>query len=277
MLFLGFGKADVRSSVLSTILVVVATLIFLPLAFLHAQQPSNQQDQPGHEQMHHDGMDHEHMDMTMDTQEDPAAAERRRAKLLADKKESEFNHHLAGLFVAIAGLFMMFHSNLTKRWPAARFVWPACFLLAGIFVLVWSDTELWPFGHRQWLEALQNNPEVLQHKTFAVLLLGLGAIEWQRARGALKAVWSAWVFPAIAIAGSIILIFHQHEGGMAGEHHMETMARIQAEHLSYTVAGLGIGLAKGLSELKTRSLAIFGKVWPILMVVLGILLMFYRE
>jgi hypothetical protein len=172
---------------------------------------------------------------------------------------------------------MLFQTNLIRRWPAVKFVWPACFLLAGIFVLVWSDTELWPFGHRSWLEALRNNREVLQHKTFAILLLGLGVIEWQRARDVLRSAWSAWIFPLIAIVGSIILIFHQHEGGMVGEHHMETMARIQAEHMSYTVTGLGIGLAKGLSEMKTRLAGIFQKIWPTLMVILGILLMFYHE
>jgi len=277
MLFLGFGKAVSRTALRFTILVALAAPIFVSRASLQAQPQANPQDHAGHEGMGHDGMDHEHMNMAMDAPADPAAAERRRAKILADKRESEFNHHLAGVLVAIAGLFMLFQSELTKRWPAVRYVWPACFLLAGIFVLIWSDTELWPFGHRQWLEALQNNREVLQHKTFAILLLGLGAIEWQRARGVLRSAWSAWIFPVIAIVGSIILIFHHHEGGMVGEHHMETMARIQSEHLSYTVAGLGIGLAKGLSEMKSRSLAIFGKVWPILMVILGVLLIFYRE
>jgi copper resistance protein D len=231
-----------------------------------AQQPAQ------HEHSGHDGMQ-----KPMDEPQDPAAQAKLAAKILADKKESEFNHHLAGLFVAIAGLFMLFQKNLITRWSAARFVWPACFLLAGIFVLIWSDTELWPFGHRHWLEALRNNPEVLQHKTFAVLLLGLGAIEWQRARGVLRSVWSAWIFPLIAIVGSTILIFHQHEGGMVGEHHMETMALIQSEHLSYTIAGLAIGLAKGLSETQSRFAPIFGKIWPTLMAILGVLLMFYRE
>jgi hypothetical protein len=277
MLFLEFGKVVSRTAIVFAILAAVAALTFASAASLQAQQPSSPQDHTGREGTAHDGMDHEHMNMPMDMPEDPAAAERRRAKILADKRESEFNHHLAGIFVAIAGLFMLFQSGLTSRWPAVRYVWPACFLLAGIFVLVWSDTELWPFGHRQWLEALQNNREVLQHKTFALLLLGLGAIEWQRARGVLRSAWSAWIFPAIATAGSIILIFHHHEGGMVGDHHMETMALIQSEHLSYTVTGLGIGVSKGLSEMKSRSLAIFAKVWPILMVILGALLIFYRE
>jgi hypothetical protein len=55
------------------------------------------------------------------------------------------------------------------------------------------------------------------------------------------------------------------------------MARIQSEHLSYTISGLAIGLTKGLSELKNRVAGIFAKIWPLLMILLGTLLMFYRE
>ena len=85
-----------------------------------------------------------------------------------------------------------------------------------------------------------------------MLLLALGVIEWQRAKGVLKAAWSGWVFPVLAIGGSSLLLFHQHEGGMHGANHMELMARIQSEHLSYAVTGIGIGLTKGLAEVKTR-------------------------
>src|SRR5260370_28421032 len=169
------------------------------------------------QRMHHDHAGNQGMGMMMDEPMDAAARANLEAKILADKRESEFNHHLAGFLVALAGIFVLFQSNLAKRWPLVKYAWPACFLLAGIFVLVWSDTELWPFGPRQWLEALQNNREVLQHKTFAILLFGLGAIEWQRARGVLLTAWSGWVFPLVAISGSIILIFHQHEGGMSGQ------------------------------------------------------------
>jgi hypothetical protein len=240
---------------------------FAASAGIAAQQQSAPADHSGHEGMN--------MPMAMPT--DPAELAKLEAKVLADKRESEFNHHLAGFFVAIAGLVILFQSNLERRWPAVKYVWPACFLLAGIFVLVWSDTELWPFGQRQWLEALQNNREVLQHKTFAVLLLVLGVIEWQKTRGAIRSAWSNWVLPAIAIAGSLLLIFHHHEGGMVGEHHMETMERIQAQHMSYLACGLGIGLANGLSGVNKRLNGVFRKIWPVLMVLLGVLLMFYRE
>jgi putative copper resistance protein D len=253
--------------------VCLAAFCFLLFTWIAAATSVTAQQEP----MHHDQAGHEGMNMQMDEPMDPAAQAKLQAKILADKKESEFNHHLAGFFVVVAGVFIFFRGSLVKRWPVLKYVWPACFLLAGLFVLVWSDTELWPFGHRQWLEALQHNREVLQHKTFAMLLLALGTVEWRRTQGALKARWAAWVFPIIAVVGSVILIFHQHEGGMIGEHHMETMERIQSEHMSYLVCGLGIGLTNGLSELKNRAAGFFGKIWPLLMIVLGVLLMFYKE
>jgi len=198
-------------------------------------------------------------------------------KLLADKKESEFNHHLAGFFVALGGAFILLQTAIGKRWLLAEYVWPGSFLVSGIFVLVWSDTELWPFGTRLWIEALQHNREVLQHKIFAALLLGLGVIEWFRVNGSLRKAWSGLVFPVLAIGGSILLLFHQHEGGMQGPNHMELMARIQYEHLSYAIVGIGIGLAKGAAETRMRGHRVFANLWPSLMALLGILLMFYRE
>jgi hypothetical protein len=197
-------------------------------------------------------------------------------KILADKKESEFNYHLAGFFVVLGGVFMLAQA-LMNKWPLSRFVWPASFFVSGIFVLVWSDTELWPFGTRQWLVALQNNREVLQHKTFAVLLLGLTCIEYLRVEGTLNTAWSKLVFPALAVGVSILLLFHEHQGGMMGPNHMEVMARIQFEHLSYATVGIGIGLGKLLAEVRTRGRNVFATVWPLLMAGLGILLMFYRE
>ena len=64
---------------------------------------------------------------------------------------------------------------------------------------------------------------------------------------------------------------------MHGAHHMETMEHIKAEHLSFSIAGGGVALTKGLSEIRGRWQGVFQKVWPSLMIVLGILLMFYTE
>jgi hypothetical protein len=245
-----------------------------------AAQTAEQPQAPAHadHSMHAghsmDSMDMNSMDMSHDDAvETPAQV----AKRLADKKESEFNHHLAGFFVLIGGLFMLAQGTLINRWSPTKYVWPLTFLLSGIFVLVWSDTELWPFGDRQWLERLQNSMEVLQHKTFAVLLLTLGCIEWWRVTGRLKALWTRLVFPVLAIGGSVLLLFHQHQAGMHGANHMELMARIQSEHMQYAAMGIGLGLTKALSEFRTRGQAFFGFLWPVFMAGLGVLLMFYTE
>ena len=236
------------------------------LITLMSQPVARSQDQP---------MDHDHggMSMMMDESVDPAA----QAKLLQDKKESEFNHHLAGFFVLLAGIFILFEEPFMRRWPAVRYALPVCFLLSDFFVFIFSDTELWPFGPKNWQVGVFGNLEVLQHKTFAVILLILGTIEWSRARGRLKAAWSAWVFPGLAFAGSVLLLFHVHNAGMHGAHAMTTMERIQMQHFSYAAAGVGIAVSKGLSDTQLRARRVFRTLWPFCMIALGVLLMLYVE
>ena len=216
---------------------------------------------------------HAGMAMPMDNPADAA----RQAKLLADKRESEFNHHLAGFFVLLAGIFLLAEGSIRERWPFLRLVWPVCFLIGGLFVLIWSDTELWPFGPQSWYYGLTHHLEVLQHKTFAVLLLALGTIEIQRARGVLKNGWSSWAFPVLAVIGSSMLFFHDHRAGMHGPNPMELMHRIQSEHFSYAMAGFGIGLSKGLAETRFPWKGFVEKLFPALLMVLGALLMVYVE
>jgi hypothetical protein len=119
--------------------------------------------------------------------------------------------------------------------------------------------------------------EVLQHKTFAVFLLIISVIELQRARGVLTAKWSGWVFPTVALTGSVMLLFHDHQAGMEGPNHMEIMARIQSEHLGFAITGFGIALSKGLSETAIRWRPFFQRLFPTLLVVLGALLLVYVE
>src|SRR5215469_13688362 len=162
---------------------------------------------------------HEGMDMSAPMHDASANHELQQAILL-DKKESEFNHHLAGLLVVLAGLFLVAEAALRHRQPWTRFAWPACFLVCGVFLLVFSDTELWPFGPQSWWYGLTHNLEDLQHKVFAGVLLTLGVLEIQRARGAIKCAWAAWAFPVLAVLGSVMLLFHKHHSGMHGVDHM---------------------------------------------------------
>jgi hypothetical protein len=243
-----------------------AALLLAPVARLCGQDHS----------MHEGHGSREKMSMPLELP-DPAAEAVYQATVLADKRESEFNHHLVGILLILAGTFIFAEGALCHRWPYGRFVWPICFLFAGLFLLVFSDTELWPFGRMSWVYGLTNRAEDLQHKTFAVILLGLAFIEIQRARGVLKTAWSGWVFPILAALGSVLLLFHEHASGTHGVDHMVIMQRIQYEHLGFSLTGLGIALTKGLSEARIGWQSIFGKFWPVLMVLLGVLLLLYRE
>jgi hypothetical protein len=205
--------------------------------------------------------------------EDPAQA----ANRLAWKQESEFNHHLAGVLVIVAGIFILAQDRLAKRWPQVRYAWPVCFLAAGLFLLIFSDTEIWPFGPQTPWYALTHNAEDLQHKIFAVILLALGYVEFQRARGRLKVPWAAWFFPVVGLAGAILLLFHVHGGDMRAPHAMESMEHIQMEHRWFAATGFGIAIANGLAETPQRWQPFFSKVWPTLLIILGALLTQYTE
>jgi len=260
---------NISTFALAKVVLAGAFLLWTCASPLNGQEHSTVPDQSkAHD---HSGMS---MSMPMDDQPLSAAAQ---AKLLKDKRESEFNHRLAGLLVFLAGIFILFEPRLRDRWPATRYAWPMCFLLSGLFVFVFSDTELWPFGPKNWWTGVFGNLEVLQHKTFALLLLSLGVIELRRAAGVLRAVWSAWVFPVFALGGSVLLLFHVHGGGMHGPDAMATMEHIQKEHFSYAATGAGIAVSKGLSDTPLRSRGVFRVLWPLLMMVLGALLMTYTE
>jgi hypothetical protein len=199
-----------------------------------------------------------------------------RAKQLADKRESEFNHHLAGVLMILAALFFLAQNRLAGRWPAAHYAWAACLLFAGFFLLIFSDTEIWPFGYQSFYYAVTHNPEVAQHKTFAAILLALGVVAMLRTSGRLRAAWSAWIFPVLALGGATLLLFHHH-GGMHGPDAMQTMARVQQQHLRFAGAGTGVALAKGLADSSGKWRPLFNKLWPIFMIALGVLLLLYTE
>jgi len=224
------------------------------------------------------GMDMSNMSDMADMHHDPVLEETpaQKAKHERDKRESEFNHHLSGILVILAAVFFLAQPALTRRWPAAAYAWPMCFLIAGIFLLVFSDTEIWPFGYMSFIYAITNNPEDAQHKTFALILLVLGVIEMLRASGRLKAAWSAWVFPVVALSGCVLLLFHHH-GGMHGPDAMKTMVSVQNQHVKFAEAGAGAAVCKALAESNAKWHGIFSKIWPLFLIVLGVMLAMYSE
>jgi putative copper resistance protein D len=198
------------------------------------------------------------------------------AKGLADKSESELNHHLAGALLITAALFFLFQERLARRWSAVRSAWALTLLAAGFLLFVFSDTEIWPFGYQSFFYAVTHSLEVAQHKAFALILLGVGAVEFSRATGRVKGAWSALVFPVLGLGGAVLLLFHDH-ANMHGSDPMLTMVRVQSQHMRFAIVGAGIALTKGIAEVAVSWRRIFGTVWPVFMVVLGVLLLLYTE
>ena len=265
MPFLSFSEIERLPALKAGALYIVfALLLFVTPAWPDQHDMSNMGPMPG--------MEHGNMTMPVG-QESPEAL----AQQADDRHGSEFNHHLAGLLVFLACIFIFAEGSLAERWRWARYVWPICFLLAGLFILVFSDLEIWPFGPQTPWYALTHSTEDLQHKAFAIILLSLGYVEFQRARGRWTGAWTAMFFPAVAIAGAILLLFHVHGGDMAAPNAMETMQHIETQHHWFAAAGFGIAVTKGLAEIPQKWQHVFRNTWPALLGVLGILLLFYTE
>ena len=72
---------------------------------------------------------------------------------------------------------------------------------------------MWPRGNLNWAWLIHHDAEARQHKIYAVLLLAMGMMEYLRVRGKLSAFWRTWTFPVLALAGVVLLLFHDHTGG----------------------------------------------------------------
>src|SRR5215469_2840720 len=129
-----------------------------------------------------------------------------------NKGPSEFNHHIAGWALIGVGLLVL----ACLAFPALkayRYIWPSLFVIAGLFIAVWSDGEIWPRGNLNWLWLLQHDAEARQHKVYSILLIAIGVIEYLRACGHLSRFWKTWSFPLLAVIGSGMLLIHDHTGG----------------------------------------------------------------
>jgi len=139
-----------------------------------------------------------------------------------NKGPSELNHHIAGWALMGVGLLQLV-ALFSPRMKAHRYIWPALFLSAGLFLALWSDGEIWPRGNLNWAWLLQHDAEARQHKIYAVLLIAIGIIEYLRIRGSLTGFWKTWAFPALAATGACLLLVHDHTGG-SGAHSPEAQA-----------------------------------------------------
>jgi putative copper resistance protein D len=182
---------------------------------------------------------------------------------------SEYNHHMAGLFVVSMGLLACLERGGRARW--ARH-WPLLLLGLAAFLFVRNDPRAWPLGPAGFWETLVL-PDVLQHRIAVLLVVGLGVFEWLvRTRRLRSPRWS-FVFPVLCAAGGALLLTHSH-----------AMFNLRAEfltevaHTPLGILGVFIGCGRWLElRLSPPDDRIPGRIWAVSMVLIGTLLIFYRE
>jgi putative copper resistance protein D len=196
------------------------------------------------------------------------------ADTLAERKPeeyawSEYNHHMAGLFVVALGLLAWLER--TGRAPWARH-WPFLFLGLAAFLFVRNDPRAWPLGPAGFWESMVF-PDVLQHRAAVALLVALAVFEWRVRAGRFRSPRWGYVFPLLCAAGGALLLTHSH-----------AMFNLKAEFLTeVTHTPLGVlavftGWGRWLElRLRPPENALPGRVWVVSMILLGALLVFYRE
>ena len=190
------------------------------------------------------------------------------ARNAEDVAWSEYNHHWAGLFVLLVGTLALLH-RAGIAW--ARH-WPLAFLGMAVFLFLRSDPEVWPLGSIGVFESLRD-VEVLQHRVFVVLLVAFALFEWGVRTGRLRSPRAALVFPLLTAVGAALLLTHSH--AIANVHEQ---LLIELSHTPLALAGVAAGWSRWLelrADGRVRRWA--GWVWPTCLVLVGAILINYRE
>jgi copper resistance protein D len=116
---------------------------------------------------------------------------------------------------------------------------------------------------------------VLQHRAAAALILAFAAFECAVQAGKLRAAWARYAFPLMCAAGAALLLTHNHSLADGKEEVLALM-----NHAALALFGVTAGWARWLElrlprEEGERRFA--GYVWPVALMLVGMVLLDYRE
>jgi copper resistance protein D len=186
----------------------------------------------------------------------------------ADRAWSEFNHHVSGILVLIMGVLALLHVA-GARW--ARH-WPLVFLGLAAFMIVRNDPGSWPLGPEGfwegWLVAT-----VAQHRFFVLLVVVFGIFEWMVRSGRLPSRRAVLVFPLLCVVGGGMLLSHSHAA-----QNLKDEFLMEVTHAPLGLLALVIGWGRWLElRLPAGRGRIPGVLWAVALVLVGALLIIYRE
>lgn len=182
---------------------------------------------------------------------------------------SEYNHHMAGLFVFSMGFLALLERTGRARW--ARH-WPLLLLGLAAFMFVRNDPRAWPLGPAGFWESMVL-PDVLQHRLVVLLVVGLGLFEWLVRIGVLARPGWRLVFPVLCAVGGGLLLTHSHAMfNLKGEFLAEV------SHAPMGILGVFMGWGRWLElRLPGGEGVLPGWVWSISLFLIGGILLVYRE
>jgi copper resistance protein D len=187
-----------------------------------------------------------------------------------DRAWSEYNHHWAGVIVLASGLLALLARFKRFRWAQH---WPLLFIGLAIFILLRADPECWPLGPRPFW-ATFSYPDVLEHRLYAFLITAFAIFEWAVETGRVKSRIASYVFPMMCAAGGALLLTHSHSLGNVKDEMLAEMSHTPIALLGAT-AGWGRWLELRLPHKRESRIASY--VWPVCLILVGIVLLDYRE
>jgi len=182
---------------------------------------------------------------------------------------SEYNHHWAGAFVLIMALLALADRNGTTRLGRS---WPLLFAPFAAF-LAYRDLVEGGLEDDIGFFALLRDPEIVQHLFFYALMAAFGIFEWGVRAGRLQAPRAALVFPLLTATAAAALLTHSHSIA-----NVKDLLLMEVTHVPLALLGITFGWARWLElRLVPAEGAIAGQVWRVCFVLVGILLVLYRE
>ena len=182
---------------------------------------------------------------------------------------SEYNHHMAGVFVFSMGLFAVLVWSGRVRW--ARH-WPLILLGLAAFMFVRNDPRAWPLGPAGFWETM-TLPDVLQHRLVVLLVVGLGLFEWLVRVGVLARPGWRLVFPILCAVGGGMLLTHSH-----AMFNLKSEFLAEVSHAPMGILGVFMGWGRWLElRLPPADRGLPGWIWSVSLLLIGGILLVYRE
>jgi len=187
----------------------------------------------------------------------------------ADYLWSNFSHNTSGLILLGMSLFALVGFAVGGRWGRH---WPIGFVALAIFIFLRASANegTWPMGDMPLSVA---GTEGIQHRIAALLVLGIGIIEWRARAGPRPGGPLAYVFPMLGAVGGVLLLAHSHTA-----FELKPSYLVQVTHSTMGAFAAVVVTARWLElRLPGRTRALAGATASAAMLAIALILLFYRE